>query len=218
MPLNLITHFLSDDKHFCLMCFAPLKDNNLHTLLNKNIYLCDKCFNNLGPILKEEKINGIKGTFLFEYSPLMKEKIYTLKGCGDIELAKCFLNYFINDLRKKYKGYYLVCAPSNESMDTQRGFNHVKEIFKEMKLNYLDVLYKKVNYKQSDLNKEERLKVKNKLDIKDFSLIKNKKILFVDDTSTSGATLSASLELIKKGQPKKLNFLVVAKVINLYED
>lgn len=214
MPSNLITPILQDKKSYCLMCFNEIKIDNLHALLHPDINICDKCLTLLSPIRKEEKINGIKGEYLFTYSDYMKEKIYTLKGCGDIELAKSFLSYFKDELISRYRGYILVPAPSNELDDKERGFNHVIEIFKVLNLNILPIIKKKTNYKQSDLNKDERNKVINKLEITNLEKIHNKKVLFVDDISTTGSTLKACLSLLKKAQPKKLHFLIVAKVKN----
>ncbi len=196
------------------MCFNEIKIDNLHALLHPDINICDRCLTLLSPIRKSEKINGVSGEYLFTYSDYMKEKIYTLKGCGDIELAKAFLNYFKDELISKYRGYILVPAPSDERDNQERGFNHAIEIFKTLNLPILPIIKKKINYKQSDLNKEERNKVINRLEISNLEKIHNKKVLFVDDISTTGATLKASLSLIKKGQPKRLHFLIVAKVAN----
>lgn len=214
MPSSLITPILQDKKSYCLMCFNEIKVDNLHALLHPDINICDKCLTLLSPIRKEEKINGVKGEYLFTYSDYMKEKIYTLKGCGDIELAKSFLSYFKDELISRYRGYILVPAPSSEFDDKERGFNHAIEIFKVLKLNILPIIKKKTNYKQSDLNKEERNQVINKLEITNLEKIHNKKVLFVDDISTTGSTLKACLSLLKKGQPKRLHFLIVAKVKN----
>ncbi|MCQ2792740.1 MAG: hypothetical protein MJ208_04395 [Bacilli bacterium] len=217
MPSSLITPILRDKKKYCLICFNEMKINNFHTLFHKDINICEKCFSLLGPIRKSVKVDGVKGEYLFTYSDLMKEKIYTLKGCGDIELAKAFLNYFKDELISRYRGYLIIPAPSETSSDQERGFNHVMEIFRVLNLSFLPLIKKKVNYKQSDLSKEERAQVINKLSISNLEKIHAKKILFVDDISTSGATLKACLSLIKKGQPKKLHFVIVAKVIDTHK-
>ena len=127
---------------------------------------------------------------------------------------KDFLNYFKDELISKYRGYILVPAPSSELDNKERGFNHVIEIFKVLNLDILPIIKKKTNYKQSDLNKDERSKVIDKLEISNLEKIHNKKVLFVDDISTTGSTLKACLTLIKRGAPKRLHFLIVAKVKN----
>ena len=83
-----------------------------------------------------------------------------------------------------------------------------------LNLEILPIIKKKTNYKQSDLNKDERNKVIDKLEISNLEKIHNKKVLFVDDISTTGSTLKACLTLIKKAEPKRLHFLIVAKVKN----
>ena len=98
MPSSLITPILQDKKSYCLMCFNEIKIDNLHALLHPDINICDRCLTLLAPVRKSEKIDGVKGEYLFTYSEYMKEKIYTLKGCGDIELAKSFLSYFKDEL------------------------------------------------------------------------------------------------------------------------
>lgn len=215
MPLNLITHFLQTPKRYCKVCFEEIKINNLHSFLDKNICICDKCLYELNPIKTHETIDGIKGYYLFNYNDEIREKIYTLKGCGDIELSSIFLNYFINELRIKFRGYVIVPSPSDNSSDKQRGFNHVIEIFKSLKLPIKPIIYKNKEFKQSDRSKASRSLVKYDLDIKNLDEIKNKKVLFVDDISTTGETLKASLKLIKKAHPKKINFLIIAKVKNI---
>jgi len=214
MPLNLITHFLQNDKRYCKVCFSEIKINNFHSLLDKNISICDKCLEELSPFKAQETINGVKGYYLFKYNDVIREKIFTLKGCGDIELSSIFLSYFIYELKIKFKGYYIIPSPSDITSDSKRGFNHVQEIYKSLKLPILPILYKNKEFKQSDRSKASRSLVKYDLDIKNIEKIKNKKILFVDDISTTGETLKASLDLIKKGKPKKLNFLIIAKVQN----
>jgi len=197
---------------YCLVCFNKLKINNLHELVHNNIYICQKCLDDFSPKLIEGKVDGIKGLYIYTYNDKIKEKIYTLKGCGDIELAKTFLNYYLFELKLRYKGYIIVPSPSNEESNNDRGFNHVIEIFKPLKLPIISCIYKTVNFKQSDLSKIDREKVIKKLAIKDENKLTGKKVLFVDDISTSGSTLKACLKLIKKGRPRKLNFLIVAKV------
>ncbi len=214
MKSSLITPIFREEKKYCLICFNEIKNDNLHTLIHKDINICNQCLSLLSPIRRNEKINGVVGEYLFTYSDLMKEKIYALKGCGDIELARSFLSYFKNELIFKYQGYIIIPSPSVDIDDEKRGFNHVIEIFKVLNLPFLSLLKKKVNYKQSDLNKEEREKVINKLEIVNGEKIHNKKILFVDDISTTGSTLKACLTLIKKYHPKRLHFLILAKVEN----
>lgn len=195
------------------MCFNELNNNNFHELIHSEINICPKCLKELNPKRTSIKVNGIKGEYLFTYSDKMREKIYTLKGCGDIELAKVFLNYFKRELKGLYHGYYLVSVPSDKESDSKRGFNHVIEIYKCLNLPFLNVIQKRFTYKQSDLDKKEREMVKNKLMIANPDILYHKKILLVDDVMTTGSTIKACLDLLKQCKPKKLRFMVIAKVL-----
>ncbi|MCQ2753262.1 MAG: hypothetical protein MJ206_03315 [Bacilli bacterium] len=197
---------------FCKACFAPIKINSLHALLDPSLCLCDRCLKTLAPKIITAKVDGVKGMYLFPYNEAIKEKIYTLKGCGDIELANIFLTYYRHDLKNRFRGYIIVRAPSSIEADQTREFNHVEEIFKSLGLPILNLIKKRIAFKQSDLNRAEREQVGEKLMVEDIEKIYHKKVLFVDDISTSGSTLKACLALIKKGQPRRIRFLVVAKV------
>jgi predicted amidophosphoribosyltransferase len=137
--------------------------------------------------------------------------IYTLKGCYDIELAEVFLNRFLLELKIMYFGYVIVPLPSNLDEDERRGFNHVEQVFSYLKLPIYHLLYKKIHFKQSDLSLHQREEIINKIGYEHLELIKGKKVLIVDDISTSGNSLKAAIALIKKGNPKCVKVLVLAK-------
>ena len=105
-------------------------------------------------------------------------------------------------------------APSSKEADEERGFNHVVEMFKSLKLKMLTCIHKTTNVKQSDLNAEERKNIKDHLFIDDVDL-SNKKILIVDDVYTTGSTVKAMIELIKSKNPKKIKVLVMSKTKDL---
>ena len=149
---------------------------------------------------------------LYKYDENMKEFIYQLKGCYDIELGEIFLNSIIKELRLFFKGYTIVPIPSNECDDEIREFNHVEQIFSYLKLPMLKILYKKEKYKQSDQKKTDRSNIKNILKLSTLSNLKNQKILIVDDIFTTGSTLGVAIDLIKQLKPKDIKCLVVAKV------
>ena len=144
------------------------------------------------------KVGDVKAMALYEYSEAFRSALYQLKGCGDIELAKSFLSYFLPVLKLTFHGYVIVPAPSSKSHDERRGFNQVVEIAKPLGLPIINVLAKDEVEKQSSLSRELRLEV-------------GKHIRLLDDVYTTGSTVKACLRLLKLAKPKRLRVLVVAK-------
>ncbi len=176
------------------------------------IPLCHTCLKNFQPVFKKGRIDKYKFEYIYEYDETIKDLLYKFKGCYDYELKDVFLSRFKWYLRFKYFGYNLVCAPSSEEKNQERGFNHVIEMYRCLKLKYIDCIKKKYDFKQSDLSKEERMHVKDKFEIVDGSKIQGKRILIVDDIFTTGSTIRAMIDLIKPYHPRKIKVLVMAKV------
>lgn len=176
--------------------------------------VCHRCFLKFKPKSQPFMIDLTKGYYIYNYDEEVQKHLYQFKGCFDIELAGVFLDYFRHFLFLKYFGYTLVPAPSSKDADETRGFNHVVEMFKPLKLKMLPCIHKTTNVKQSDLHSDERKNIKNHLIIDDVDLSK-KKILIVDDVFTTGSTVRAMIDLIKSKNPKKIKVLVMSKTMDL---
>lgn len=161
-------------------------------------------------------IDETSGYYIYDYDEEVQKNLYQFKGCFDYELAGVFLDYFRVYLFIKYFGYVLVPAPSAIDADKERGFNHVVEIFKTLHLKMNCCIHKTSNTKQSDLNAEERKKIKDNLVIDDVSFYK-KKVLIVDDVYTTGSTVKAMIDLVKSKNPKKIKVLVMSKTKDLLD-
>ncbi len=197
----------------CKICFSNIKPSSLHYFCKPKI--CQNCFNEFDPKLKSFKENGISYTYIYEYDDLIRKLLFQFKGCYDIELGEVFLDRFKLELKLKYHDYILVPLPSNPTDDEERGFNHVIEIFKVLSLPFVRCIYKKINFKQSDLSYKERIKIKDKLGILNGESLSNKKILIVDDVITSGSSIKGAIDLIKPYNPKKIKVLVLARNTHL---
>lgn len=195
----------------CVNCYQKILDHNLILLLNKQRTLCQDCFHTFNPIFKNFKVDKIPSLALYAYGGIIQEKIFLLKGGGDLALAPIFLEYFLPFLKVYYHGYLIVPAPSHVLDDEARGFNHVQAIFKSLNLPILKLIHKTQNIKQAGRHKEERELISETLEISDGKQLKGKKILLVDDVLTTGATLRACLNLLKKHHPKMIKILVIAK-------
>ena len=65
---------------------------------------------------------------------------------------------------------------------------------------------------QSKLNKEERkINIQGVYEIKNSALIKNKKILLIDDIYTTGSTVNECSKILNKGKTNKIGVLTIAK-------
>ena len=75
----------------------------------------------------------------------------------------------------------------------------------------LKILKKVKNEKQAKKSKKERMNSQKNFEITDTNLVKNKKILIVDDVYTTGSSMNAVINLIRQSNPRKIAVLVVAK-------
>lgn len=197
----------------CKICFNPIEDS-LHHILHKNTSICHRCFERFNPKLETFGIGDIKALYIFDYDQTIQELLYQFKGCADIELSQVFLEYLQNFLGLKYHGFTLIPAPSSQEGDDKRGFNHVVEIFSNLKLPMLRCVHKTKNIKQADLTAKEREGVSKILTIDNIDLSK-KKVLIVDDVYTTGSTIRSMINLVQSKNPKQIKVLVMSKTMNL---
>ena len=204
---------LEPKSNICRICFKEIKDHNLYNLFNKNNIICEECFSKLEPRYIHFQIDDVKATSIYVYNQEMKELIYKFKGCYDIEMGDVFLNRYLWYLKLKYKGFYIVPLPSYEMDDKRRGFNHVVEIYNRLNLPVLKVIKKTKESKQAKKSRKERLKAIDSFGVEDIEQVKGKKILIVDDVYTTGSSVRAAITLVKRGKPKYIEVLVIAKNI-----
>ncbi len=111
-----------------------------------------------------------------------------------------------------------VPIPLFQKREKWRGFNQSAEIAKELSSYYgipfsKDILFKiRETLPQVELKSKERKEnIKDSFYIKEDINIKGKTIFLIDDVYTTGSTLEESAQIIKKGKPKDIFGLVVAR-------
>lgn len=196
----------------CKICFNSIKTNTGYYLLHHNTCLCEKCQSELKPHFNGFISDNIKCISIYKYDDKIKSLLYQLKGCYDIEIASIFLDRFKRELSLRFHGYVVIPVPSDKESNNARGFNHVQEIFKSLKLKMIPAIQKTMKHKQSDMKKEERKNVIKYFKWDNSFDINNKKILIVDDVYTTGSTINAIISLVKEHNPKTIRVLVLSKV------
>lgn len=178
--------------------------------LVSGLQICSSCLALFNTKFYTRKVAGVEVVSLYEYDEFFRGLLYQYKGKGDIELAPVFIANFSNYLRLKYYKYLIVYAPSSKSSDLERGFNHVFLAFEPLKLKQGARLEKTSDFKQSELNFEERQKVGNHLRLLEGDRLIGRKVLIVDDLYTTGATVRAIISLVKTYHPTKIRVLTLS--------
>lgn len=180
-------------------------------LFDGNIRICTSCQKELEPKFRFFKVEGYNALAVYDYSEFIKKQIFVYKGCFDYEMKDIFLNLFIKELKFYYFGYKIIPAPSYIKDDETRGFNHVREVFKELGLKMYPIIEKTSHFKQAEKGAKQREEIKKHLVISDSVDLSKDKVLIVDDIYTTGSTMRAMIKLVENLHPKEIKILVLAK-------
>lgn len=147
----------------------------------------------------------------FKYEPFIKE----LAG----PLTDLIITHFL--LLKKseetWKGKILIPIPLFKRNLKRRGFNQAEEITKNLakilEIPSSNCLVKiKETPSQTELSGREREKnIKGTFSVKNKELIKNRKVILVDDIYTTGATMNEAAKILKEAGAKEVEGIVVAR-------
>lgn len=199
----------------CKVCNGDKNEFFLNDFFYVNKHnICYKCFSDLIVIKEKNRIGNYECYSLYEYSGKIKDLIFQFKGLKDYELKDIFLEFFLEELNFKYKGYIVTFAPSYYLDDKERGFNHVEAMFSSLKNIKIPLFTKKTNYKQSNQKYIDRKNISKVIELDKTKLIGINKVLIVDDVLTSGNTLKTCAELLTKAGITNIKLLTISKSSN----
>lgn len=160
---------------------------------------------------------------LFDYKDsLVKEIIWQIKFYENETVAQLLakpLSVFIQEICPP--GEYIVLPmPISKNRLRERGFNqtelvarHILPYLPEKSFTYRSDLLQKTKetkHQTGESRKERLVNLKNSFSISDVAIVKNKKIVLVDDVTTTGATFTEVAQTLKNARATEIFCVSIA--------
>ena len=191
-----------NDKSYCQHCGRKLKISREY---------CTTCKGRITHVDKERSV--------YNYEKPINLLIQRLKYNNRLYLAEPFAKDMANVY---YKNYFNADAvtyiPMTYNAFRKRGYNQSEELAKEFckatGLELIECLDKvKETSRQATLNRTERQSnLKSAFRVINRKLVRGRKILIIDDVSTTGATAEIVAERLKRAKAKAVFLLTIASV------
>ncbi len=188
--------------------------------------LCRKCCISLHSVRglypqSRQKSNAVRRTVHgYYYEKVLKELITRLKYGGELHLADVLSDYLIQVFSAKFNpNEYdaIVPVPMHKSGLFKRGFNQALLLSEAVadvsgiSLHRRSLIKIKNTAAQAGLNRNERRSnLKGCFAVSDKAPLKNKRILLIDDVSTTGATIHETSATIMKAGAMHVDALTLA--------
>ncbi|HOK40723.1 MAG TPA: ComF family protein [bacterium] len=200
---------------YCYKCGKKVLDEFENYVEEEKKIICKDC--------KENKIYFDSLRSVVFYEDIIKELIHFFKYKGYTNLKK-FLSLFIityltEDSFYKDKQFdYIIPVPLHKTKYEERGFNQTlliaKEVSKVLKIPVLDnyLIRIKKTESQFNLKRSERIEnIKGAFDVENEKKLTEKKILLIDDISTTNITINECSKILKeKGSAKRIDTITIA--------
>ena len=202
--------FITEPK--CKICSYPFGNKNNQTTSE---LLCSRCLS--------KKPSFDKVITIFRYNDIVKKIIGDLKYRDQTFIAKKLAKLLSNKIKLELDNADIITiVPPHKKRLSKRKFNQAAllakaVIYKKSPILYLDLLLRKKNSEsQVKLTKKQREKnLQNIFIVKEKyrNLISGKKILIIDDVTTTGATIENCAKVLKKFGAKEVVITTIAKTI-----
>lgn len=196
------------DEPFCNICGIQILVDEITDNL-----VCGKCYLHK-PLYKQARS-------LFVYNKLGRNLIKKFKYYDHTYLAKIFAKMSIEKYKKFIQQHdFIIHVPMLKQKRLIRQYDHAYLLAKELsKISNIKLLYdvivkEKYTTPQMQLDKKQRLKnLQNSFKLNNYykQLLKSKKILLVDDVTTTGATADSIVNILNKNNIEDVNLLTIAK-------
>lgn len=178
------------------------------------------------PRCRDKKLSGLYSALSYKERALTKKLIRQFKYEPRIkslakDLVKILMEHFEatgSGMAAARKNDALVAVPLEKSRFKNRGYNQSEELGKELSKILLiplisnNLIKIKKTFSQIELSAEERKKnLKNAFIVKNYSEIRGKKIILVDDVYTTGSTMEECATVLKNAGAKQVWGITVAR-------
>lgn len=191
----------------CLFCDCRLEPD-------KAFWVCDECRDNMPEFADDVNNKNLLPLKYFDYTDArVRDAVLSLKYLKNTDKAKPMAETMtanIMTLKKRHDFDFIVPMPSSKKRYNTRGFNQCELIAKEMSkllgIKYNNKTFRKIKETppQSTLTYKERLtNLDGAFGIFD-EAFEGKRVLLVDDISTTGSTINEAVKTIRKNGDAKL--------------
>ncbi len=166
-----------------------------HEVFLEDDVLCASCRKTLKRVGRWIQVDKMLVYAYYEYDDAMSTIFHRYKEAHDQALGRIFLHP-IRKFDQLYKQKTIVCAPSSEIKNDERGFMTLEKILEESNVQRIDVLRKESTQKQSLRSVSQRTQVKGEITLHNQLLAEEKDLILFDDIVTTGSTMKACYALL----------------------
>lgn len=223
--LNVVFDFFLP--RLCAVCKKKLSYNEL--------VVCEKCFFELertsNYLLKTEYqnkfeesglISDFKAAFIFRQESAVQNLLHSLKYdkkfLTGIFLGRLLARMFYDEI-KNWNADFIVPVPLHRLKKADRGFNQSEYLAKGLKaelgIEIRKNLLKRIRFTETQTHLtylERRQNVKNAFKVRKPEVLKDKKVILIDDVVTTGSTINECAQVIKEAGAKEIFGLFAATV------